>query len=376
MADLDFTKASQMVSITGADSTGLETNVVNSDSNGNLLVKDYSNGTVSPGTAAPVSKLIGGQYNSSLPTATTGQQVAVQLDANGRVIVSPLTNSSVVKAQLQDNSGTAITVGQKTMASSLPVVLSSDQSTLPISAASLPLPTGAATAANQSTMITSLQLLDNAIGPVTPGAVGTNSLLIGGQYNATAPSLTDTQQAAIQLDLKGRQLVTAVLTDSYKATYSASIISLVFANTATDIFTLTGSASKTIRILRVGFIATQTTAAIRDIVLLKRSTANTGGTFTNPTRVPLDSTNAAATATVNAYTVNPTSTGTLVGNIRTYKAYINTTSNAPNSYEWIFGDKNGQAIVLRGTAEVFAINMNSVTSAGNLCDIFIEWSEE
>jgi hypothetical protein len=40
--------------------------------------------------------------------------------------------------------------GQKPMANSLPVVIASDQSTLPVSAASLPLPTGAATSANQT----------------------------------------------------------------------------------------------------------------------------------------------------------------------------------------------------------------------------------
>lgn len=42
------------------------------------------------------------------------------------------------------------TLGQKVMASSTPVVISSDQSTLPVSVASLPLPAGAATAALQT----------------------------------------------------------------------------------------------------------------------------------------------------------------------------------------------------------------------------------
>lgn len=47
--------------------------------------------------------------------------------SEAKVLVTPLTNSSVVKAQLQDNAGTAITLGQKAMTSSVPVVLSSDQ---------------------------------------------------------------------------------------------------------------------------------------------------------------------------------------------------------------------------------------------------------
>ena len=40
ITDLDFTKASQLVSITGIDSTGLETNPVNSTSNGDLQTSD------------------------------------------------------------------------------------------------------------------------------------------------------------------------------------------------------------------------------------------------------------------------------------------------------------------------------------------------
>jgi len=41
--------------------------------------------------------------------------------------IRALVNTDIVKAQLQDNAGAAITLGQKTKANSLPVVLSSDQ---------------------------------------------------------------------------------------------------------------------------------------------------------------------------------------------------------------------------------------------------------
>lgn len=57
-------------------------------------------------------------------------------DATGNVInptaIRALTNADVVKAQLQDNAGTAVTVGQKVMASSLPMVIASDQSAVPV----------------------------------------------------------------------------------------------------------------------------------------------------------------------------------------------------------------------------------------------------
>jgi hypothetical protein len=95
--------------IVGANSTGVETFQVNADSSGNLLVKSYSSGSSTGGAAAPVSDLSGGLYRASLPTLTDGQQSAVQLDSSGRLIIAPLTNASIVKAQLQDNAGSGIT---------------------------------------------------------------------------------------------------------------------------------------------------------------------------------------------------------------------------------------------------------------------------
>ena len=52
-----------------------------------LSVLDGSDGPVSPGTAASYSSLAGGVYNSVLPTFTNGQQGALQLDSNGRLLV-------------------------------------------------------------------------------------------------------------------------------------------------------------------------------------------------------------------------------------------------------------------------------------------------
>ncbi|MFD4554413.1 hypothetical protein ACFWP5_08795 [Streptomyces sp. NPDC058469] len=53
--------------------------------------------------------------------------------------------------------------GQRTMANSAPVAIASDQGAVPISAASLPIPTGAATSANQATGNASLSSIDGKI---------------------------------------------------------------------------------------------------------------------------------------------------------------------------------------------------------------------
>lgn len=52
------------------------------------ITKDQADGPVTPGTVASFSQLIGGQYNTVLPTLTNGQQSAVQVDSSGRLLVN------------------------------------------------------------------------------------------------------------------------------------------------------------------------------------------------------------------------------------------------------------------------------------------------
>lgn len=163
--------------------------------------------------------------------------------------------------------------------------------------------------------------------------------------------------------------------DGQKATYSASITGLASAASCTDLFTITGSSTKTIRVTYLEFSGVQTTAGDVDVVVLKRSTANTGGTSTNPTAVPHDSSSAAATATLNAYTANPT-TGTLVGNIRAAKLFVATATADSDNLALEYGKRPEQALVLRGTSQVLAINLNSTTVTGGAFDLNISWTEE
>jgi hypothetical protein len=175
--------------------------------------------------------------------------------------------------------------------------------------------------------------------------------------------------------------------DGAKPTYSAAKVGLVPAATPTDIFTITGSASKIVRVTHIEITATTTaaTAAAIDVLLLKRSTADTGGTTTgSPTPVPHDSANPAVSATVLAYTANPGALGTIVGTairnsklVQTLATYTATDYPAITPLVWDFGNRPGQGIVLRGIADVLAINLNGVSvSAGALFNISAEWSEE
>src|SRR5712672_1275951 len=174
--------------------------------------------------------------------------------------------------------------------------------------------------------------------------------------------------------------------DGGKWTYSAAKVGLVPAASATYIFTITGSASKIIRVTHIEIWATTTaaTAAALDVLLLKRNAANTGGTSTgSPTPVPHDINAPAVSATVLAYTANPTLgglQGTAIRNsklFQTLATYTATDFPAPVPLIWDFGNRPGSGIILRGITDVLAVNLNGVTATATASfDISVEWTEE
>jgi hypothetical protein len=167
--------------------------------------------------------------------------------------------------------------------------------------------------------------------------------------------------------------------DGQKSTYSFSITGLVAVASATDLFTITGSATKTVRITRLEISGQSTTAGAVQVILLKRSTANLTGTSTAPTLVPHDNTAVAATATVLAYTANPGTLGTLVGNIRAEYMFLAAPGTATVTSEKLFmdfGTRPSQAVILRGVGDVLAINLNAATITGGAFDVNGEITEE
>lgn len=164
-----------------------------------------------------------------------------------------------------------------------------------------------------------------------------------------------------------------------RATYSAAITALAPASSATDFFTLTGSATTTVRVNRVECSGISTAAATASIEALRRSTADTGGTATNPTATPHDANDPAATAVVAAYTANPT-VGTLVGSLRAGKLTTNTAASSAfgtSSLVWNFGDGQNEEVTLRGAAQQFALNgVGASFSSGTALQCAVTWTEE
>lgn len=107
-----------------------------------ILVSSTSTSNAAPGAAIPAeATMVGGTDGGTLR--------AVAVNATGQVQVDQLSTLAT-QATLSALNGKFGALGQAAMAGSAPVVIASDQSTLPVSAASLPLPTGAATEATLS----------------------------------------------------------------------------------------------------------------------------------------------------------------------------------------------------------------------------------
>lgn len=176
------------------------------------------------------------------------------------------------------------------------------------------------------------------------------------------------------------------LTDSYKAAYVANASDATLATTATDFATLYGSATKTVKVLKVYVLLSDSgsTHSSNRISLIKRSTLFTGGTSTVITAVPLDSTSSSASATARIFTANPT-VGTSVGVIEdivriTYITVANAYGQPLNDPRLLIfdADKFGQAITLRGTTEGIALNLNGATQFGTTpkARVTFVWTEE
>ena len=221
---------------------------------------------------------------------------------------------------------------------------------------SLPLPTGAATSSLQTTANTSLASIDAGIPAALGQATMANSM----------PVVIASNQSSIP-----------VTTEGAKATYSAGFAGIVIAAAATDVFTIVGSATKTLRITRLACSVTTTAGSgiALNATLVKRSTADTAGTSTTATLVPLDSTNPAATTTVRSYTANPT-LGTTVGIIRSNRFQVSTAGATENELVWDFGVRPAQSVVLRGATEQLCLNFGGATITGPLGAFSVEWTEE
>jgi hypothetical protein len=163
-----------------------------------------------------------------------------------------------------------------------------------------------------------------------------------------------------------------------KPTFGSSITNYsTIAATPTDIFTITGSATKTIIVTFAGCSGTSTGGGTMDFSLVKRTTLDTTGTSTTPATTKFDELSVAPTAVLKAYSVNPGALGTSVGIAASQKLGLVAVTAAGTPVVWSMTDyPYTQPIVLRGVNQTLAINGNGgAVPAGANIDCTFNWIE-
>lgn len=153
--------------------------------------------------------------------------------------------------------------------------------------------------------------------------------------------------------------------------------------TPTDLITIQGSDTKTVIVTAFNMTIQATSAAIAICRFIRRSTANSGGVYSNPTPVKMSSNNPAPSASINVYTGAPT-LGADNGIIAYSVANIVTLTSSPyalNIAQLITPSANQstnsqQGFVIHGANESLCLNWNGAAlPAGFSAGYNIEWIE-
>jgi len=198
---------------------------------------------------------------------------------------------------------------------------------------------------------------------------------MGQVYSGSYPAFAANSLQVVSLDKTGAQMSNG---EGRKPTYSASVIAYGPYATPQDILGIVGSASKQVRVLRFAVSGRATQANQLDVQLVKRSSADAGGTPTPLTAVPHDSNDGAASTAVSSFAAAPTP-GTLIGAIRAQQINLSASGSggAAVPVEFDFGSVNDKSIVLNSAAESLYLNLNgAAVPAGTVLNVFVEWSEE
>ncbi|TGE35886.1 hypothetical protein E4K67_22480 [Desulfosporosinus fructosivorans] len=174
-------------------------------------------------------------------------------------------------------------------------------------------------------------------------------------------------------DASGNLKVTNV--EGLQSTYGYAAVAITPAATPTDLLTISGSATKTVRVKSVTVSGQATTAGSMDVSIVKRTAVNTAGTASAPVPGKFDSSDAAATAALAQYSANATALGAGVV-IATKKLNLGL-AGAGGSVTFDFATRNDKALILRGATQALAINLNGqAVPAGGTITYAVEFEED
>jgi hypothetical protein len=173
-----------------------------------------------------------------------------------------------------------------------------------------------------------------------------------------------------------------------RSTFAAAAVDLALPATPTYVCTLTGSATKLVKLVRIGVSIHCTALGVSafNVRMIKLSSALTGGVAVAMTMVPMDAgPGVAATALAQNWTTLATGGGAVVGDLMVAKVMpmwvgAMTGTDFPQQQMpqivWDFNGPGGPP-TLRGVAQVLAISFGGATLvATTTFSPFVIWTEE
>jgi hypothetical protein len=177
-------------------------------------------------------------------------------------------------------------------------------------------------------------------------------------------------------------LITSVLR---VPTYSATSVGLAPASSATDIYCISAGTTKNVSIRQIKIGGTAGTAITTPFLIYRRSALGTSGTAATgialPVPVPLNTSDPASTATLTAYTANPTvAANPILMDAATVDLPVTTAAGGAVEAVMTYGTGvdlfNRGLDILKNTTQQICVNLNGVSVSSGVLDIGMIWQEQ
>lgn len=187
-------------------------------------VNAQASGTALTATGSSLNVNITGGSSGNAAASATGSAVPASADylgvnvagtLRGQTGVNPTGSVFAAQIDLSSVGGTSTSLGSKVSASSIPVVIASDQGTFPVTLTSTTITGTVAVTQSTTPWIVS--------GAAASGASKSgNPVQIGGVFNTTQPTVTTGQAVEVQATARGAQIVSTGV-DTFNVTVNAAL---------------------------------------------------------------------------------------------------------------------------------------------------------
>lgn len=243
-AILDGANPTIKATVTGSNALKVDGSAVTQPVSGTVTVQQSTGTNLHMVCDSGCSGSAGFADNSAFTFGTTAvnpiagvlDDVATNAATENAAAIIRMTAQKALHINIRNNSGTELGVSGAPLR-----VDPTGTTTQPVSAASLPLPTGASTLAEQQTQTTALQLIDNLPLAQSAATAGQSGVLAMGAVTTAAPTYTTGNTNPISLQTDGSQRVAVTNTPTVTANAGSGTFNIQ-ANASVNLSQYSGSA--------------------------------------------------------------------------------------------------------------------------------------